>query len=102
MVNILRHTNLIGRDEDLFLTTCNEELSQLHGAGEYSMDIDWTIKQGKFLPQLDSYNCGPIACLKIMHCFGKFDLDEPITAPSYRDFVMNYYENLLRQCEGDL
>lgn len=102
MVNILRRTNLIGRDEDLFLTTCNEELSQLHGAGGYSMDIDWTIKQGKFLPQLDSYNCGPIACLKIMHCFGKFDLDEPITAPSYRDFVMNYYENLLRQCEGDL
>jgi hypothetical protein len=30
---------------------------------------EWRFERGHFIKQLDSFNCGPIACMKILEMF---------------------------------
>ncbi len=36
----------------------------------------WQLERGYFLHQLDQYNFGPIACMKIMELFHAIDVEE--------------------------
>ncbi len=38
----------------------------------YTLTLDyvkWRLEGGGFVQQTDGFNCGPIACLKILDCF---------------------------------
>jgi hypothetical protein len=37
--------------------------------------VKWRVIRGEFVTQTDGYNCGPIACLKLMELFQRIDLE---------------------------
>ena len=52
----------------------------------------------RFLRQRNGYDCGPIACAKILDCFGMWnDPRGPI-----RKHVVTAFKNLLQDCLGDI
>jgi hypothetical protein len=64
----------------------------------------WRLERGYFIHQMDGFNCGPIACLKLMELFGI------ITIPYPPDFYKNYnvcqivmaqWEKLLEYCDSN-
>jgi hypothetical protein len=65
----------------------------------------WRLERGYFIHQMHGFNCGPIACLKVMELFGI------VTIPYPQDFYENYnvhkivmgrWENLLEYCDSYL
>jgi hypothetical protein len=65
----------------------------------------WRQERVYFIHQMDGFNCGPIACLKLMELFGI------ITIPYPQDFYKNYnvcqivmapWEKLLEYCDSNL
>ena len=67
---------------------------------------DWTIQNDPDIEQNDGFNCGPIACLKVMEIFGVI---EPGSMPTIamsregiRPVVMDYYQQLIVKYEKDL
>jgi hypothetical protein len=65
----------------------------------------WRLERSYFIHQMDGFNCGLIACLKVMELFGI------ITIPYPQDFCKNYnvckivmgqWEKLLEYCDSNL
>jgi hypothetical protein len=57
----------------------------------YDLVIDsvkWRLIRGTFIVQADSFNCGPIACLKVMELFSR--LDESSAAVCYAKARVRY------------
>lgn len=75
VINILRRCKMYSRYVDMFTTPVdsNDSQLQLHGPNGYDAELDYLMVVGKFLPQLNNFDCGPIACLKIMNAYGVFD-----------------------------
>ncbi len=65
----------------------------------------WTVTNDPSIRQVDGFNCGPIACLKVMEVFG---ILEPGTlsvieeSDSYRTVVMNYYQESISKYNNDI
>jgi hypothetical protein len=66
---------------------------------------EWRLERGHLIHQIDGFNCGPIACLKVMELFGI------VTIPYPQDFHKNYnvckivmgqWEELLEYCNSNL
>ncbi len=61
---------------------------------------EWTVTNGSSIRQVDGFNCGPIACLKVMEVFSILkpgsisDIEE---SDSYRTVVMNYYQECINK-----
>lgn len=102
-INILRRCKIYNRDEDMFTPEVDNAL-QLHDAGGYRDDLDFVMVAAEdFLPQLDNFNCGPIACLKIMSAYGDFDPNEDAIEPkNYRSWVIERFRHLVRLYGSDL
>lgn len=106
VVNILKITKLIHR--------LSAHTHECHDSGKRSEHIiitvdgqEWSIQRGWFRKQIDGYNCGPIACLKIMELFDCSEYrimdDETLNDVScYRSIVMQKFENLVKRCNHDL
>ena len=71
----------------------------------YKKMEEWRLERGYFIHQMDGFNCGPIACLKVMELFGI------VTIPYPQDFYENYnvckivmgqWEKLLEYCDSNL
>jgi hypothetical protein len=66
---------------------------------------EWRLERGYSIHQMDGFNCGPIACLKVMELFSL------VTIPYSQDFYENYnvckivmgqWEELLKYCDSNL
>jgi hypothetical protein len=74
----------------------------------YSMNLDtdtWRLQRGHFISQLDGFNCGPIACMKILELYSLVDALEAqqvYQANKVRKVVINYWKRFLQACSGDL
>ena len=40
--------------------------------------MKWRLIRGTFIVQTDGFNCGPIACLKVMELFSRLDESEAV------------------------
>jgi hypothetical protein len=66
---------------------------------------EWTVINDSSIRQVDGFNCGPIACLKVMEVFGILkpgsisDIEE---SGSYRTVVMNYYQECINKYRNDI
>ncbi len=55
---------------------------------------EWRLERGYFIHQMDGFNCGLVACLKVMELFGI------ITIPYPQDFYENH--NVRKNCDGSM
>jgi len=63
----------------------------------------WRLERGQFIHQTDGFNCGPIACLKLMDLFDKISLPYPHTfyeTTNIQKVVMNEWKNLVEYCHN--
>ncbi len=63
-------------DEPVLIKFGRREQMKIQG---YLLSFDsqeWELERGEFLKQLDSFNCGPIACTKILEIFNLVTLYE--------------------------
>jgi hypothetical protein len=70
----------------------------------------WTVLHDTSYVQSDAFNCGPIACVKVMEIFGATEpgtITSVGTNPDHSDetycsFVRNYYKSRLELFDSDL
>jgi hypothetical protein len=56
---------------------------------------DWTVRNNPSIHQTDGYNCGPIACIKVMEVLGIIEPGSMSTIAQYHEYrpvVMDYYQ----------
>ena len=117
VVSSLKRARLIGIDE-----TCNAndtgEFTEIPGSRHrgavtlsqaYLLSFDlsqqWRLEQGHFVRQLEGYNCGPIACTKILEMFGlvtKFEVNNAYGLGTIRNLVTEQWKRFLIRCNDDL
>ncbi len=64
---------------------------------------NWRLERGQFIHQTDGFNCGPIACLKLMDLFDKISLPYPqafYETTNIRKVVMDEWKNLVEYCHN--
>ena len=117
VVSSLKHARLIGVDE-----TCNAkdtgEFTEIVGwrhreavrfSQGYMLTFDlsqqWELERGHFVTQVEGYNCGPIACAKILEIFGlvtEFEIQHAYKLGTIRKLVTDQWTRFLIQCNDDL
>ena len=67
---------------------------------------DWVVTNYPTIMQTDGYNCGPIACIKVMEVFGLLEHDAITSIANsdegYRPVVMEYYQHCVTKYKDDL
>jgi len=82
------------------------------GKGDEVMEIDfmdthepWNVEHDPILKQADGFNCGPIACLKVLEIYGLIKEnsigDIAHQQFGYRGVVMTFYENFIARYKRD-
>jgi hypothetical protein len=78
----------------------------IHGYSLFLGLEEWRLEIGEFIKQVDMFNCGPIACMKILEIYKLTTLyDEPNLAyntNSIWSFFINEWTRLVAQCNNDL
>lgn len=91
-VNVILTT---GRDREQVLELCFDDM--------YS---PWVVSSDPILKQHDGFNCGPIACLKVMEIYGVLPVNSIAEIGhqkfGYRGVVMDFYKRFLKKHECDL
>jgi hypothetical protein len=84
-----------GRDREQVLELCFDDM--------YS---PWVVSSDPILKQHDAFNCGPIACLKVMEIYGILPMNSIAEIGhqkfGYRGVVMDYYKKFLKKHDCDL
>ncbi len=65
----------------------------------------WRFERGHFIKQLDSFNCGPIACLKILEMFlltTDYEVNLAYCTNSIRNMVVDEWRKFIQRSEQDL
>ncbi len=65
----------------------------------------WRLERGYFIHQKDGFNCGLIACLKVMELFGIITIPYPqdfYESYNVKKIVMSQWEKLLEYCDSNL
>ena len=60
----------------------------------------WTVTRSEFLSQRNSYDCGPIACAKILDLYGLWPKDGKVG--KLRPFIVNKYKEMLQGDTDDI
>ncbi len=71
----------------------------------FDLSQQWGLEQGHFVRQLEGYNCGPIACTKILEMFGlvtKFEVNNAYGLGTIRNLVIEQWKRFLVRCNDDL
>ena len=74
----------------------------------YTLTIDhemWRLEPGEFLAQTDGYNCGPIACLKLLEMYHLVlveDVEMSNLTGSIRRLVLEKWRRFVDYCDDDL
>ena len=67
---------------------------------------DWIVTNDPTIIQTNGYNCGPIACIKVMEVFGLLEHDAITSIANsdegYRPVVMEYYQHCVTKYTDDL
>jgi hypothetical protein len=66
--------------------------------------VKWRVVRGVFLVQNDSFNCGPIACVKLMELYQRIDLvssEKCYGSGRIRSVVVDEWEHLVGACDVD-
>jgi hypothetical protein len=77
----------------------------IHGYSLFLGLDKWRLERGDFIKQADRFNCGPIACMKILEIYKLTTLYEVIleyNTNSIWSFVINEWMRLVAQCNNDL
>ena len=64
--------------------------------------VTWSIIRGDFVTQTDGFNCGPIACLKVMEFFQRIDLESSqkcYKKGRIRAVILDEWELLVDTCD---
>jgi hypothetical protein len=117
VVSSLKRARLIGIDK-----TCNAiftgEFMEIPGKGRrgpvrltqgyllsFNVSQQWRLERGHFVRQLEGYNCGPIACTKILEVFGlvtEFEVNNAYGLGTIRNLVTEQWNRFLVRCTNDL
>jgi len=104
VVSSLKRARLIGVDE-----TCNANDTGKFKSQGYMLSFDvsqqWRLEQGHFVRQLEGYNCGPIACTKILEMFGlvtELEVNNAYGLGTIRNLVIEQWKRFLVRCNDDL
>jgi len=114
VVSSLKRAKLIGINE-----TCTyaetEDITERIGirpgsSKAYKLTFDesqqeWQLEKGHFVKQLDGYECGPIACTKMLEIFGlvtEFEVNLAYAVGNIRSMVTNHWKHFLERCNDDL
>ena len=63
----------------------------------------WSIRLTSFITQVDGYNCGAIACLKLMEIYKVITLDEiRVSLKSYRTLVFDHHSRMMDELSQQL
>ncbi len=85
----------IANDTDQVLEICSDDLNK-----------PWLVSGNQILKQNDGYNCGPIACLKVLKIYGFLPRNSIAEIAhekyGYRGVVMDFYKKFLLMHEHDL
>ena len=66
---------------------------------------EWRFERGHFIKQLDTFNCGPIACMKILEMFhltSDYEVNLAYRTNSIRDMVADEWRKFIQQSQQDL
>ena len=99
-VNILKRCRLVPLD-----AKCRWKKVPGKDGSHFSLQLGettWDLVRGEqFFGQNDSYNCGPIACLKLMDLYAWLPATK-ITAESIRPFILDTFENMLESMREEI
>jgi hypothetical protein len=76
-----------------------------HGCSLFLGLEEWRLERGDFIKQVDTFNCGPIACMKILEIYNLTTLYEVNLAYNMNSiwtFVISEWTGLVAQCNNDL
>jgi hypothetical protein len=65
----------------------------------------WRLERGTFVAQTDGYNCGPIACLKVLEMYSLVSVDDVKLAyslNSLRKLVIDKWKRFIDYCDHNL
>jgi hypothetical protein len=66
---------------------------------------EWRLERGDFIKQVDLFNCGPIACMKILEIYKLttlYEVNLAYNTNSIHSFLINEWTRLVAQCNNDL
>jgi hypothetical protein len=118
MINVLKRCMLVEihssckwiADTPLFIVYCSVRTRMINGCtllinkscGKVAV---WKLERGEFLKQLDGFNCGPIACLKILEQHSLITTNEvkiTYAMNAIHSLVTNEFTWMARDCNRDL
>ena len=71
----------------------------------FDLSQHWELERGHFVMQVEGYNCGPIACAKVLEIFGlvtEFEIQHAYKIGTIRKLVTDQWKHFLIRCKGDL
>jgi hypothetical protein len=77
----------------------------IHGYSIFLGLEEWRLERGEFIKQVDTFNCGPIACMKILEMYKlktSYEVNLVYNMNSIWSFVINEWTWLVAQCNNDL
>ncbi len=66
---------------------------------------EWRLEREDFVKQVDTFNCGPIACLKILEIYNLtilYEVNLAYSTNSIRRFVISEWQRLVAHCNNNL
>jgi hypothetical protein len=66
---------------------------------------EWRFERGHFVKQVDPFNCGPIACTKILkmfHLTSAYEVKLAYDTNGIHNLVAEHWRHFIHQCEQDL
>jgi hypothetical protein len=77
----------------------------IHGYSLFLGLEEWILERGEFIKQVDTFNCGPIACMKILEIYKLttlYEVNLAYNTNSIWSFVISEWTQLVAQCNNDL
>ncbi len=77
----------------------------IHGYSLFTGLEEWRLERGDFIKQVDTFNCGPIACMKILKIYNLttlYEVDLAYNMNSIQSFVISEWTRLVAHCNNDL
>ena len=100
--NLLARCSLLdGEPEEVTVKVEKENAAVRVTSGKKS----WLVKSAPFMKQQNWYDCGPIACVKLMETFGLLELDDQYdyeASEGLRQHVVDCFKTLLKYSVNDI
>jgi len=104
----LRIAHLYAPDEPKLMTLGRSRHAKMSFEGyRLTLGIEdyWRFERGHFIKQLDSFNCGPVVCVKILEMFHlttKYEVNLAYRTNSIHDMVADEWRKFIQRSQQDL